>query len=76
MDLMSLSTSSLDICKGKIAVIDRHAYPLMWTVLDEIIVKVEETLVEAVDHGMSPSSVNRGASFHQIFYFQECPNGR
>lgn len=33
---ISLSTSTLDICDGRDIIIDPTAYPVMWTVLDEI----------------------------------------
>ena len=53
MNLISLSTSSLDICKGRDVVIDGDAYSLMWNVLNEINVKVERSLVGAVESGKS-----------------------
>jgi hypothetical protein len=62
---ISLSTSSLDICKGRVVVIDGDAYSLMWNVLDEIIVKVDGSLVGALESGMSIKSLSR-PSFHQI----------
>jgi len=67
MRLISLSTSSLDICKGKDVVIDGDAYPVMWNVLDEIYVKVGESLVKTADSGMSTALIAR-ASFHQSFF--------
>lgn len=33
---ISLSTSTLDICDGRDVIVDPTAYPVMWTVLDEI----------------------------------------
>lgn len=70
MNLISLSTSSLDICKGRDVVIDGDAYSLMWNVLDEITVKLDGNLAGALESGMSIKSLSR-ASFHQIrhFYF-------
>ncbi|PPQ89884.1 hypothetical protein CVT25_004806 [Psilocybe cyanescens] len=38
---ISLRTSSLDICKGRDVAIDKSAYPLMWTFLDEMTVSVD-----------------------------------
>jgi len=67
VNLISLSTSSLDICKGKDVVIDGDAYSLMWNVLDEIIVKVDGSLVGALESGMSITTLSR-ASFHQIHH--------
>ncbi|KAF5322351.1 hypothetical protein D9619_002204 [Psilocybe cf. subviscida] len=41
--VLSIHTSSLDVCRGVAVEIDESAYPFMWTVLDEITVKVEGT---------------------------------
>jgi len=75
VNLISLSTSSLDICKGRDVVIDGDAYSLMWNVLDEINVKVDGSLVGALESGMSIKLLSR-VSFHQIFFFQESLHGR
>jgi len=68
---ISLSTSSLDICKGRDVVIDGDAYSLMWNVLNEINVKVERSLVGAVESGKS-IKMSR-TSFHSsnilLFFF-------
>jgi len=64
MRSISLSTSSLDICKGKDVLIDGDAYPVMWNVLDEINVKVGGSLVKTAESGMSTTLMAR-ASFHQ-----------
>jgi len=51
---ISFSTSTLDICDGKDVVIDPTAYPVMWTVLDEIRVSVNVTIMDGDDDdGMS-----------------------
>jgi len=56
--VISLRTSTLDVCKGRDVVIDESAYPLMWTALDQIDVVVEE-MVEGMQTQMPESKKAR-----------------
>ncbi|KAF9553335.1 hypothetical protein CPC08DRAFT_754277 [Agrocybe pediades] len=42
---LRLETSALDVCQGHKVIIDESAYPLMWNVLDEIHVTLDEDKV-------------------------------